>query len=52
MYPQIEPTRIGYQKRKHKIKAEKDMFLLNEQRLLDQKGLIVKRQWLSQLELE
>ena len=47
-----EPRRIGYRKRMHSIWTNKDILLVTEQRLTDQKNLIIKKQWLSDLELE
>ena len=40
-----EPEKLGYRKRMHTLWKE-------EQRLLDQKRLILERQWLSHVELE
>jgi len=51
-YYRSEPGRIGYRKRMHNIWTSKDMFPVTEQRLIDQKSQIIKKQWLSNLELE
>ena len=51
-YYRNELGRIGYRKRMHSIWANKDMFLVTEQRLIDLKNKITKKQWLSNLELE
>ena len=52
-YYRSEPGRsIGYRKRMHSIWTSNDMFPVTEQRLLDQKNQIIKKQWLSSLELE
>ena len=42
----------GYRKRMHAIWNEKGMFNVTEQRLVDQKNNILKKKWLSDLELE
>ena len=42
----------GYRKRMHRCWIEKEMFPVTEQRLMDQKNNIVKKKWLSDLELE
>ena len=51
-YYHSEPGRIGYRKRMHSIWTCKDMFPVTEQKLIDQKNQIIKKQWLSNLELE
>ena len=51
-YYQSEPRRNGYRKRMHRYWMEKEMFPVTEQRLMDQKNNIVKKKWLSDLELE
>ena len=47
-----EYGRNGYRKRMHAIWNEKGMFNVTEQRLVDQKKNILKKKWLSDLELE
>ena len=47
-----EPEKLGYRKRMHTLWKEKEGFFVTEQRLLDQKRLILERQWLSHVELE
>ena len=47
-----KPGHIGYRKRMHSIWTRKDMFHVTEQRLLDQKNQIIKKQWVSNLEFE
>ena len=47
-----EYGRNGYRKRMHVIWNEMGMFNETEQRLVDQKNNILKRKWLSDLELE
>ena len=51
-YYQSEPRKIGYRKRMHQLWIDREMFPVTEQRLLDQKSQIVRKQWLSRLELE
>ena len=51
-YYQSEPRKIGYRKRMHQLWLDREMFPVTEQRLLDQKSQIVRKQWLSRLELE
>ena len=51
-YYQSEPKRNGYRKRMHKCWVDKGMFPVTEQRLLDQKNNIIKRNWVTDLELE
>ena len=46
------PKKIGYRKRMHNLWIEQGMFVITEQRLADQKSQIVKKKWLSELELE
>ena len=43
------PKKIGYRKRMHNLWSEQGMFIITEQRLADQ---IIKKKWLSELELE
>lgn len=47
-----EPERRGYRKRMHQIWLEYADFEATEQRLLDQKNHIMKKQWLSELEIQ
>ena len=49
---QRKPKWNGYQKGMHKFWVEKGMFSVPEQRLLDQKNNILKKNWLTHLELE
>ena len=51
-YFQSEPRLNGYRKRMHRCWIEKEMFPVTEQRLMDQKNNIMKKKWLSDLELE
>ena len=51
-YYQSEPKLNGYRKRMHRHWIERKMFPVTEQRLMDQKNNIVKKTWLSDLELE
>ena len=51
-YYSSEPGRNGYRKRMHSVWFSKGMFPVTEQRLVDQKNQITKKQWLSNLELE
>ena len=51
-YYRSEYGRNGYRKRMHVIWNEMGMFNVTEQRLVDQKINILKRKWLSDLELE
>ena len=46
------PKKIGYRKRMHNLWIEHGMFVITEQRLVDQKSQIIKKKWLSELELE
>ena len=46
------PKEIGYRKRMHNLWSEEGMFVITEQRLVDQKSQIIKKKWLSELELE
>ena len=46
-----EYGRNGYRKRIDLIRNEMEMFNVTEQRLVDQKNNILKRKWLSDLEL-
>ena len=46
------PKKIGYRKRMHNFWIEQRMFVITEQRLVDQKSQIIKKKWLSELELE
>ena len=39
-----EPGRIGYRKRMHSISTSKNMFPVTEQRLIDQKNQMKKKQ--------
>ena len=45
------PKKIGYRKRMHNFWIEEGMFVITEQRLVDQKSQIIKKKWLSELEL-
>ena len=47
-----DPKKRGYRKRMHVLWNDRGMFNVTEQRLIDQKNQIVKKQWLSSLELE
>ena len=47
-----EYGRNGYRKRTHVIWNEMGMFNVTEQRLVDHKNNILKRKWLSDLELD
>ena len=47
-----DPKTRGYRKRMHVLWNDRGMFNVTEQRLIDQKNQIVKKQWLSSLELE
>ena len=47
-----EYGRNGYRKRMHAIWNEMGMFNVTEQRLVDQDNNILKRKWLSYVELE
>ena len=49
---QSGPKRNGYQKRMHKCWVEKGMLIATEQRLQDQKNNILKKNWLTSLELK
>ena len=49
---QSNPKKIGYRKRMHNLWMEQGMFVVTEQRLGDQNSQIIKKQWLSELELE
>ena len=51
-YYRSEYGRSGYRKGMHFIWNEMGMFNVTEQRLVDQKNNILKRKWLSDLELE
>ena len=51
-YYESNPNKIGYRKRMHKIWEDAGMFPIAEQHLADQKSQIIKRNWLSKLELE
>ena len=46
------PKKIGYRKRMHNLWIVQGMFVITEQRLVDQKSQIIKKKWLSELELE
>ena len=46
------PKVIGYRKRMHNLWKDMGMFQITEQRLLDQKAQIMKKKWLTDLELE
>ena len=46
------PSRRGYRKRMLGLWGEKGMFIVTEQRLVDQSNEIRKRGWLTDLELE
>lgn len=47
-----DPAKYGFRKRMYNIWQERNMFPVTEQRLLDQKQNIIKKGWLSKLELE
>ena len=47
-----DPDTLGYRKRMYKIWCDKDMFHVTEQRLLDQKNQILKKGWLTDLEID
>ena len=47
-----DPKTRGYRKRMHVLWNDRGMFNVTEQRLIDQKFQIGKKQWLSALELE
>ena len=51
-YYRSELGRIGYRKRMHSICTSNNMFPVTEQRLIDQKNQIRRKQWLCNLELE
>ena len=51
-YYKSVPNRRGYRKRMLDIWREKGMFIVPEQRLVDQCNLIRKRGWLTNIELE
>ena len=51
-YYRSEPGCTGYSKRMHSIWTRRDMFPVTEQKLIDQKNQIIKKQWLSNLEHE
>ena len=51
-YYRSEYGRNGYRKRIHVIWNEMGMFNVTEQRLVDQKNNILRRKWLSDLELK
>ena len=51
-YYRSENERNRYRKRMHAIWNEMGMFNVTEQKLYDQKNNILKRKWLSDLELE
>ena len=51
-YNRSEYGRNGYRERMHAIWNEMGVFNLTEPRLVDQKNNILKRKWLSDLELE
>ena len=51
-YYSSEPGGNGYRKRMHSMWISSGMFPVTEQRLVDQKNQITKKQWLSNLELE
>ena len=46
------PKRRGYRKRMHELWKRKGTFDITEQRLIDQKANIIKKEWLSGIELE
>ena len=46
------PKKIGYRKRMHNLWIEQGMFTITEQRLIDQKSQIIKKKWMSDIELE
>ena len=46
------PKVIGYRKRMHNLWKDMGMFQITEQRLLDQKAQIMRKKWLTDLELE
>ena len=46
------PKKVGYRKRMHNLWIEHGMFVITEQRPVDQKSQIIKKKWLSELELE
>ena len=47
-----DPKTRGYRKRMHVLWNDRGMFNVTEPCLIDQKNQIVKKQWLSSLELE
>ena len=47
-----DPKTTGYRKRMHMLWKDREMVNVTEQRLIDQKNQIIKKQWLSSLELE
>ena len=47
-----DPKTRGYRKRMHMLWKDRKMVHVTEQRLIDQKNQIIKKQWLSSLELE
>ena len=47
-----DPKTRGYRKRMHMLWKDRKMVNVTEQRLIDQKNQIIKKQWLSSLELE
>ena len=49
---QSNPKKFGYRKRIHNLWIEQGMSLITEQKLVDQKSQIIKRKWLSEVELE
>ena len=51
-YYKSEPEKRGYRKRMHQLWMENARFFVTEQRLLDQKRLILERKWLTEEELE
>ena len=51
-YYRSVPSRRGYRKRMLDLWREKSMFIVTEQRLVDQSNQIRKRGWLTDLELE
>ena len=51
-YYRSEPGVRGYRKRMHDLWIGKDLFVVTEQRIVDQANQILKKKWLSDLELE
>ena len=51
-YYRSEPGVRGYRKRMHDLWIAKDLFVVTEQRIVDQANQIRKKKWLSDLELQ